>query len=334
MLNTTFKKQVSAIALILGLTGCRVDDVFYSNIQRSDVYVQQYSDTKYDFLWVLDNSASMAPHRQFVKDNMQTFLNIMNSRKAVDFQMAVTTTDMFTDAGRLIPSAGGLKVVKSATSADPSAEFAAIIDGISDNPMTSFWEQGLESAYQAILNHQPEFSREGVPLIVILVTDEDDYSCQSHCFGPEPENNPDVVLFPASRYSSYFTNVKAMENTSTSIFPIIGMSSSTCTVASYGVRYETVQTAVGGTGVSGSICPAELRASYESIARVIADRGMVFQLTTLSSGTGVRVYVDGQLIPYSPDNYEFDETTNSIVFTGVVPRNGSVIEVSYSQKVN
>ncbi len=322
------------LALFFGLTGCRVDDSFFSNIQRSDVYVQQYSETRYDFLWVMDNSGSMATHRQFVKDNMQTFLNILNSRKAVDFQMAVTTTDMFTDAGRLIPAAGGLKVVKSATSADPSADFAAIVDAVVDTPLTSFWEQGLEGAYQAILNHKSEFSREGVPLIIIIVSDEDDYSCQSHCFGPEPENNPDTVLFPVTRYTSYFTNVKAMENTTTSVFPIVGVSTSDCIVASQGARYISVQETIGGTGVSGSICPDQLRASYESIARVIADRGMVFKLTTPSSGSGIRVYVDGQVIPYAPENYEFDATTNSIIFTGVVPSNGSVIEVSYSQKVN
>ena len=173
MLNKVVKSV--SLACVAALAGCRAEDSFYSNLQRSDVYVQQYSDTQYDFLWVMDNSGSMAPHRQFVKDNIQTFLNILNSRKAVDFQMAVTTTDMFTDAGRLIPGTGGVEVVKSATSADPSAEFASIIDGVTDNPFTSFWEQGLEGAYQAILNHKSDFSRTGVPLIIILVTDEDDY---------------------------------------------------------------------------------------------------------------------------------------------------------------
>jgi hypothetical protein len=330
-MNTKFKMHWVLMAA-LALSGCRADDTFYSNLLKTDVFVQQYSDSRFDFLWVMDNSGSMAPHRQFVKDNIQTFLNILNSRKAVDFQMAVTTTDMFSDGGRLIQSGSGVRVVKSATSSNPSAEFGAIIDAVVDSP-TSFWEQGLESAYQAIANSKAQFSRTGVPLILIFVTDENDYSCQNNCFGVEPENNPGVVLFDVSRYSAYFKATKEAEKSQTMIFPIIGMNTSSCVVASNGVRYESVQTTLGGSSLSGSICSSELRSSYESIARVIADRGMVFKLSTPSSSSGIRLYVDGKLIPYSPENYVLDATTNSIVFTGVVPKSGSVIEVSYSQKL-
>ena len=317
----------------LALVGCREDAIFYSNLTRSDVYIQQYSDTKYDFLWVLDNSASMLSRRQFVRDNIQNFLNILNSRKAVDFQMAVTTTDMFAQAGDLITAPGGLRVVKS-TSTNVSADFASLVNAVVDTPLTSFLEQGLESAYQAIQLHGSEFSRSGVPLIIIFVSDEDDYSCQSHCWGPEPENNPDDVVYATSRYMDYFRSVKEVQSSHTYVFPIVGTTTGACSVDSLGARYQAVQEDLGGLGTTGSICNSDMQASYESIARVIGDRGMVFQLTEQSGLSGMNVYVDGVLIPFAPENYIFDQASNSIIFTGVIPRNGSVIQVSYSQKLN
>lgn len=322
----------SVLISVLSLTGCKTEEVFYSNLQKTDIFVQQYSDSRFDFLWVMDNSGSMAPNRQFVKDNIQTFLNILNSRKALDFQMAVTTTDMFSDAGRLIPSSTGVSVVKSATSSNASGEFGAIIDAVADSP-TSFWEQGLESAYQAIANYRTQFSRTGVPLVIIFVTDEEDYSCRSNCFGVEPENNPGVVYYDTARYSDYFRAIKESERSQTMLFPIIGMSSGTCSVASLGARYQTIQAALGAPSKSGSICSNELRASYEGIARMIADRGMVFKLASAASSSGIKLYVDRKLVPYSPENYVLDMATNSIVFTGVIPKSGSVIEVNYTNKI-
>ncbi len=339
-MNTTFKRVLKssgsvkalygALVSLLVLTGCKTSETFYSTLLRSDVYVQEYDDTKFDFLWVVDNSGSMLSRRQFVRDNMQSFIQILNSRKAVDFQMAVTTTDMFSHAGALVEGAGGVKVVKSASSANASADFASIIDAVVDSP-TSFWEQGLEASYQAVLNHKSEFSRPGVPLIVIYVTDEDDFSCMDQCFGVEPENNPNDVMFPMDRYKDYFANVKKAEKSVVYLFPIIGIESSTCTVASDGARYEELATEVGDLSASGSICSGELRQSYEAVAQVIADRGQVFRLSVPASGAGIKVFVDSELVPYSPDTYRYDAATNAIYFTGFVPRSGSVIEVTYSQ---
>lgn len=328
---TTRALKVAIIATSMFLSSCEFSDTFYSNVLRSEVFHQLYDDTQYDFLWVFDNSDSMSDKRQFVVDNMQTFMNIMNSRKAVDFQMAVTTTDMMTQAGALVQSDSGLSVIRS-TSANPVADFASIMENVGSSP-TAFWEQGLESAYQAIYQHGSTFSRTGVPLIVIFVTDEDDYSCESHCFGIQPEDNPDDVVYSLDRYTEYFSNVKAFEDSELYVFPIVGMSSSTCALGSVGTRYEDLQKSLGNLSVSGGICNDELQDSFERIAQIVADRGTIFRLSKTASGRGMNLYVDGVLIPYSPENYRYDETENAIVFTGAVPKSGSTIEISYSQRL-
>ncbi len=332
-MNKKFFSQVLVAVLMLVVTGCKDGGAFYSNLLRSDVYVQQYNETQYDFLWVMDNSVSMTARRQFVRDNLDGFLSILNSRKAIDFQMAVVTTDYMSNAGDLVTAPGGLRVVKSTVSADPDADFATIVNAIGDSG-TSFWEQGLEAAYQAISQHGSEFSRPGVPLIIVFVTDEEDFSCESHCWGAEPENNPDDVVYGVARYSDYFSSYKAAQGTSTYVFPIVGISTGSCGVSSYGSRYQAVQEAVAGLGATGSICNDELRDSYEGIARIIGDRGVVFQLTQPGSANGLRVFVNDELIPSDSAHYVFDADSNSIIFTGSVPSNGSLIQVDYQQNVD
>lgn len=318
------------LVMVSLLTQCRQEEAFYSNTLRSDVYFQNYNDQKYDFLWVFDNSGSMQPRRDYVKDNMQNFLNILNGRKAIDFQMAVVTTDYFNDNGSLVASPSGMKVVKSSESANPSADMASIINNIKDSP-TSFWEQGLENAYQAIYQHKDEFSRPGVPLVVVFLTDEEDWSCKDDCFGVEPENNLNWKPWPMTRYIEFFQNVKKSENSEVHAFPIVGIDSKLCDVASLGKRYMELQAELSDISVSGSICNSDLKESYEGIARTIADRGVRFKLSSLASGVGINVIVNGELVPYSPENYFYEAETNSIVFTGAIPKKGAVVEVNYAQ---
>lgn len=322
---------------------CTSKDTMYSNLLRSDVFVQSYSENKYDFLFVFDTSGSFKDRRDYVKNNMQIFLNTLNSRKAVDYQIAVTTLDMFGGMnpvlpdsqgvrGNLVVSNAGVKVVKS-NSASPAADFAGIMDNLTESD-TSFWEQGLESAYQVVYQHGAEFSRSGVPLVIIFMTDSDDWSCQGNCWGTAPENNTNWVEFPASRYSAYFQNVKKNEGSEVIAFPIVGLPSSSCSIEFPGSRYIALGQALGGLSLSSSVCSTDISKSFNNVAQIIADRGNVFKLSQLASGTGFSVSVDGVSISYSAENYVYDEPSNSIIFTGLVPKKGSVVEVSYSQRTN
>ena len=239
----------------------------------------------------------MSDRTTYVKDNIGTFLSTLSSTKAIDYQMAVTTVDYFTQAGNLITSPSGVSVVKSATDADPQGEFSAIVGAITDSN-TSFWEQGLESAYQAAYKHGSQFMRPGVNLVVIFVTDADDYSCDQNCYGIEPEHNTTWVPFTMDRYTQYFQNVKASQNANVQIFPIVGTNSSTCNFEDVGTRYLTLMNQTGNGGVLGSVCPNDIAASYQNVAQTIANRGRIFPLSSAASGKNINVYVNGQLIEY------------------------------------
>ncbi len=345
-----FLVTLSLVCLALPSSNCRQEDPFYSNVLRSDVYIQLYDNHKYDFLWVFDNSDSMSDKRNYVRDHMANFLTVLNGRKAVAYNMVISTTDYFTDAGKLIKSPTGLEVVRS-ESVDPVADFASIINNVA-NSGTSFWEQGLESAYHALLNNGSKFMRKGVPLVIIVVSDENSYDCDLEksskggipgCFGGPPEKTESdrvLVFHPTSRYVDYFRDIKKNEKSHTLIFPIIGLETSRCIdeangQGSVGKRYREVQQAIGA-GAIGGICDDQLPKSYENIARVIADRGVRFTLSSPASGHGISVFVNEQTVPYSKfDGFIYEEETNSIIFSGkAIPKNGDLIEVLYSELTN
>jgi hypothetical protein len=232
--------------------------------------------------------------------------------------------------GNLVESASGVKVVRS-SAVSPAADFAAIMQNITESD-TAFWEQGLEAAYQAVFQHGAEFSRPGVPLIIVFMSDSDDWSCQGECWGSQPETNTHWVPFTTDRYTNYFSNLKKNEDSDVVIFPIIGLPSGGCEVEFPGSRYIVLQEALGGLSTSGSVCNLNLAASFNNVAKIISDRGNVFKLSRPASGIGFSVYVNQVLVPFSPDNYVYEETSNSIVFTGLAPQKGATVEVVYSEK--
>jgi len=312
------------------LSGCKEGASFYTNSLMSQRFIQPKTESSYDFLWVLDNSGSMKPRRDYLKNNLDSFLEILNSRKAINFQMAVVTTDAFHDNGALVKTAGGIEVVSSATSSHPTSDFSDLVNSIVDTS-TSFWEQGLENSYQAIIKNASKFSRRGVPLVVVYLTDENDYSCESSCWGVEPENNTTWKEFDMSRYTSFFQNYKKDEGTEVVMFPIVGISQEKCTVASLGTRYVTLSDSLGSFGQSGSICDSDLADSYNNIAKIIADRGNVFQLSTPAIASSIQVYVNNVLQDPSVANYTFDSAQNSVVFNGTLPAVGSEIQVLFDE---
>jgi len=171
--------------------------------------------------------------------------------------------------------------------------------------------------------------RANVPLVIVFLTDEEDYSCDQNCFGPEPENNSGWVAHPLSRYSDYYGQAA----NDVSIFPIVGTTASSCSVASDGDRYKQIQETIG-QGSTGSICLADLPTSYQKIAQTIADRGIAFKLSSTASSAGISVFVDQVEVSYSADDgFIYESSSNSIVFTGSsIPGSGAIIEVLYSEE--
>ncbi len=104
---------------------------------RVDSYTQQNA-SKVDVLWVVDNSGSMAPRQENLARNFQVFIDLF-SKGAIDYRLAVTTTDVFKDQGQF----KGTPKIITPTTGNPATAFAANVRvGTSGSP----FEAGLEAA--------------------------------------------------------------------------------------------------------------------------------------------------------------------------------------------
>jgi hypothetical protein len=260
----------------------------------------------WSFLIVLDNSGSMRAQRAQLSAKAPELIQRLKDQGITDFRIAVTTTDFFTNAGQLISNSKGIKVVE-AHMADAGAELAGIVNAVADSP-TSFWEQGLESARTALEKESGAFLRDGDQLAVMFISDEDDYSCEKDCFGPEPEHNPNWTPYPLDRYTLFFWELKRKRNIDTQLFPIVGILEGSCAVSSYGVKYVRALSQLGG--MSRSICPLEFEASLFTI---------IDKIGSTDAPDTPKVLVDPILLPPAhPNNAYTAELSGFVQASGIL----------------
>lgn len=221
---------------------------------------------EYRVLWVVDNSPSYPKMIALLKSSFSKFLKPL-TKKSIRYEMSVVTTDAFTFQGEMVKSAKGFDTVAD-KSKDPVQDFSDILDGVT-GPVTAFWEQGLESSYLALKKHGGHLVKTNIPLVVIYISDENDYSCASDCFGVQPENNPDWKAHPTKRYIDFFKNLES-KNVPVKVFPLVGLPNSTCSLGSVGTRYLEVMKGIGSSP-AGSICDKDFGRSLARLGKQLAN---------------------------------------------------------------
>ncbi len=172
---------------------------FDVNVPRQCDVFQQISVRKVDILWVVDSSGSMAPKQARLAANFQGFINqLVTANPPIDFHIAVTTTDTDDPARRgalqrwtigassddyiaCTPGPSGVTCNTGATTASAVTAFTQMSQvGITGSPA----ERGLYAVYLALTNPVNvstqavvRFVRPDAALYVVVVSDEDDASC-------------------------------------------------------------------------------------------------------------------------------------------------------------
>lgn len=218
------------------------------------------------------------------------------------------------------------------------------------NTQFSFWEEGLEYLYRMVSDPTllSSVSRTGVPLTVIVLTDSDDYSCDSAndpngCSGGSPQDqNPQPVYYPVSRYINMLTNVKKSENSYVNFFAIVSTKaedanapgSGGCYAESIGSRYIAVADALGDRGFTGNVCT--LTGSFASsglaqVSAILRDRGALFPLSSIPDGyDGLTVTVDGvKRVPQVDYVLEQVGERCFVKFIANIPENDTDVSIDY-----
>ena len=247
-----------------------------------------------------ENKPQSGDEADYVRDSITTFVQSTQSRRIIDYQMAVVKTDWFDTVYGHGQLRGPTPVIKS-TSANPIGDFQNAINDIhmcARQPCSSSngFEMGLNSARQAITDSGACFIRNQSNLLVIVVSDEQDSSCT-----PIPGD--------------------------TAYFPIVCINRTDCSsFASPGSRYLEVLTGYG-KGQAGSICQNAMQASLDRVASAVADNGICFPLRSQPAADTIELFVDG--IKQST-GYGYDNNSNNLCFDiNSIPPNRSSIEISY-----
>ena len=247
---------VGLLAAAGGALGCSGDKLTHVPAPgtRTDTFAQATAQ-KVDLLWVIDNSGSMADKQAKLANAFSHFIDEF-SRGAVDYRIAVTTTDVFdkTPGGRgtLFGSPG----IISSKDADPLALFQtnvkvgiggsgneeglaaakATLDALSQMTCASMCSAYRSADAQCATDcaaSNPPFLRQDAYLYIAVVSDDEDHSAS------EPEF-----------YVRYLDTIKGLGNVDTVSFSaIVGLSNPPCSARS-GVRYAAVSGATGGVTVS------------------------------------------------------------------------------------
>jgi len=257
-----------------------------------------------DILFVVDNSGSMGGNQINLQNNFDTFMNAFTAA-GVSYQIALITTDSGDFVGDIITNA----------TTDPVAEFNNQIDSIGTRG--SAQETGLWFAYDSTTTGDASsgsttgFLREAARLVIVYVSDEQDWSTYKSSMTPV----------------DYSNSLKALKSSSSLVIAhaIAGDYPSGCSAnggATFGDGYYDVVSDLGGTFMS--ICASDWSTTMDTLARESLAQ-MQFALSDTPIEDTIEVKVDG--IPSLDWSYE--ASSNTIIFT-VSPSDGSSIEVNYA----
>ena len=263
-----------------------------------------------DILFVIDNSGSMGSNQTNIKNNFDIFMSAFTAA-GVSYQVALITTDSSTFVGTVITN----------STIDPVLEFNNQIDSIGTRG--SAYEKGLWYAYESTTTGDASpgaatgFFRSDARLVVVYVSDEPDFSHQTHGGGGS------TIMVP----SDYSASLLSLKSSSDLVIAhaIAGDYPSGCTTnggAQFGDGYYDVVTVLGGTFMS--ICASDWSTTMDTLARESLSQS-AFALSDTPIEDTIEVLIDG-----TPSGDWTYEASSNTVFFSTIPADGSSVDVTYA----
>lgn len=330
-LRTTRTERAAVVGILAayaGITGCRSDwtvpDVPQWELAPSRIddphrtdRITSVSAPRADFLWVIDDSCSMADEQASLVAAFPAFAErIVDS--GLDYHIGVVSTNIdvpWVD-GRLHPGPTALYI--DTDTDDPIAEFAQMADlGTGGAP----FECGLGAAYHALganVELNGAFYRSDAALHTVVMSDEDD-------------ETPSYVVDPLG-FAAWYDELKAAAGASPQDLSFSAIVDLDPASVETGSRYLAVTALIGGTA-------ADITAdgSWDGVLAEIADQGVeptaeffLSQRPVPPTLTVLEERPDGVTLPHGRDAWRYDPVRNSVVFEGYAPVLGAVLVFDYT----
>ncbi len=313
------KKDLLALFfLCMGVLGCTVDFDLGGD-GKSLVYNPLFN-SKVDILFIVDNSGSMEQHQEYLANTSPELMARLLTL-GVDFQMAVTTTDLSANGhgGRFV---GEPKILMPGQRDLDKILRQHLLMG----SQGSSQEEGLEAARRAlseplISSENAGFLRDDAFLAVLVLSNENDYSAD------KTQNYIDFFneLKPplAGRERGWMLN----------FIGVTGKPEENCrTFSDYkdvGHRYlELVQVS---HGQSHTICTTNLKTAIDNLQNALLTLLTEISLERKPDPETIVVMFNGTKIPQSADNgWTYSAEKNSVAFHGkYIPKTITKIDIYY-----
>ncbi len=292
------------------LTGANTDTFVFAATLKADV------------LLVIDNSGSMADKQQQLGANFQAFTQYATAA-AVDYQLAVTTTDFGAGLGKILGNAQNEKILTAATPNVQTKFTQKTNVGITGSTMEESLSVALSAlTYPLITSDNAGLIRPDASLAIVAVSDADDQSPQ-----------------PVSFYVNQLLGIKGRRQpfTFSAIGPYLAAPPSGCSYDTAGAatRSATAVALVGGT--KEEICTSDWAQTLQNIGKTAFGFRRAFRLTAvpdLTAGKMITVRVDNVVVPPTMSSstlWAYDATQNAVVFDPLaVPGPGKTLTVTYA----
>lgn len=273
---------------------------------QSDTFEQ--STAKVDILFVIDDSCSMADEQQALASNFMSFISGA-TQGAGDWQIGVTTTDLFAQRGVLRAGAPGQPAVLTPSTPNVATVFASNVQvGVTG----SGYEQPFACMQAAVTEPNRSglnagFLRDDAALAVVLVTDA-------------IEQSQGTVNQYVSTLRGLKNNLPELVNVSV-VGPFSAASASCSIEGIDDGRYASIVTATNGA--RADICTNDWARELTNVSESVFSARKSFSLTGSPRSMGdVTVTVNGNTMS---SGWRLDAANNAVVFTTPPPAGADIV---------
>jgi len=281
---------------------------------RSSAQSQQFrqtTDPRGDILFVIDSSCSMADDQARLRNAASGVVQNLDAR-GIDYQIGVTTMDMSASGAQ-----GHLQGTPAIVNPFTANGAHALAQNFQVGVNSIGPEQGFAAAVAAISGINTGFYRQNAWLTLIFITDEAEQSAMTvQSFVNHVENLKGPLGSDMIRVNAIAEWPQRCHGSSQ---------------AGQGAAYADAAQLSGG--VTDSICSNNWNSALTALGTTGYGLQTSFQLSVPPITGRLEVLVNGVMIPAGTGAWAYDESTQSVVFSGSsIPSAGAIITVNFLER--
>ena len=309
---------LSLLALVFA--ACNQNKVFELPADSVEGKQSFVYNNKIDILIVMDNSDSMLKHQQNISTQIQPLVDELVLRK-LDFQLAVTTTDM---------GSGGQKGVFQGSPSVLTLKTPNLKQALSQTLLQgeagSSYERGfyaLQTAlsYDYLGGLNSGFLRDDSFLMILVISDEEDKSADV--------STTDLIEQLDQLRPPDLDGTKGWVMNFLGVLEVSGACRTFNDYAEVGYKYMEMVEASGG--FMESICTADFKNAITNFRKKLLSYLVDFPLDSIPDPASIRVQVNGAVVPKDPVNgWIYIPEKNLVRFNGTsIPPADAKISISF-----